>query len=319
MEHTKNTIERHASLDQLAQDALHLIDGSVPANTRRAYSSDWSHFQEWCESHGLTSLPAEPSTVVLYLTEQSKSCKVSTIQRRLASISLAHETRSVKSPTKSAEVKLTIRAIRRQLGVAQKGKDPLMLEDLRRLIASTPQNAIGARDRAIISLGFLGAFRRSELTSLMVEDVSFTDRGLLVSVRRAKNDQEGQGAVKALPKARDRQMCPYENLKAWIELAGLESGPLFRRIDKGRKVAEDALTPQSIALVIKKYATKAGLNPDGLAGHSLRVGFVTEAALRGASERAIMNVTGHRTRSMVDRYVRRADPWTDNAANSINL
>jgi integrase len=166
------------------------------------------------------------------------------------------------------------------------------------------------RDRAILLLGFAGAFRRSELVALDVEDVAECETGLRITIRHSKTDQEGEGATIAI--VRGSIACPVEALKAWRDAAGITTGPLFRSIRKGGKVGE-RLSAQSIADCVKKHAEKVGLDPALFAGHSLRAGFLTSAAKRGASIFKMMDQSRHRSVDTLRGYVRDAEIFKDHA------
>jgi len=192
----------------VATQARAYVDAATAANTRRAYRSDWADFTAWCERHGLTALPATPETVALYLAALAGVAKVSTVQRRLTAIAKAHRAACYDTPTKSEAVHLTMRGIRRTHGVAPTQKAPAVLADLRAMLAVLPNTLIGTRDRALLLLGFAGAFRRSELVSLDVADLAFGERGMTVTLRRSKGDQEGEGLKKGIPFGRHALTCP---------------------------------------------------------------------------------------------------------------
>jgi integrase len=284
-------------------------------NTRRAYGSDWQAFEAFCSEQGLVSLPALPETVALYLTHLAeKGRKVSTIERALVSISQRHRFALQPSPRSSALVAETLRGIRRSIGVAQRGKAPVLAADLRRMLSIVADGLLGIRDRALLLLGFAGAFRRSELVSLDVGDLAFTQDGLEVTIRRSKTDQEGQGRKVGIPYGMTPETCPVRALRAYLEASGITEGAIFRAVSRHGKLASVRLSDRAVALVVKRYAHRVGLDPRQFAGHSLRAGLATSAAKAGKSERAIMAQTGHRSVEMVRRYIRDASLFSDNAA-----
>lgn len=173
----------------------------------------------------------------------------------------------------------------------------------------------GLRDRAILLLGFGGAFRRSELAALMAEEIEEADGGLRVLIRRSKTDQEAEGQI--VPVLRGAKQCPVEAVTAWMEAAGIESGPLFRRMVKGGTVRPEALTPHSIGQIVKFYAKKAGYKAEDFGGHSLRAGFLTSAAENGASMFRMMDVSRHKSVDTVRGYVRRAEEFQDHAGEGL--
>jgi integrase len=187
------------------------------------------------------------------------------------------------------------------------------------MVAMLPDKLIGVRDRALLLVGFAGAFRRSELVSLDVGDVEIRREGLLVTLRRSKTDQEAAGREVAIPYGSNPDTCPVRALEAWLEASGIADGPLWRAVDKGGRLQPGRLSDKAVALVVKKRAEAAGLDPDLYAGHSLRAGLATAAAAAGASERSIMEQTGHKSVQTVRRYIRRGTQFRDNAAGMVGL
>lgn len=193
------------------------------------------------------------------------------------------------------------------------------MEDLQRLVAALPDSLSGSRDRLLLLVGFAGAFRRSELVALDLEDITITPDGLEVLVRRSKTDQEGTGTVKGIPFGSNPRTCPVRAFRAWIERSGITTRTLFRHVDRHGCLHAHRLSGHAIARIIKRLAKVAGLDPVQFSGHSLRAGLATAAARAGKADRTIMRQTGHRSRAMLDRYVRDADLFTDNAAAGIGL
>jgi integrase len=211
------------------------------------------------------------------------------------------------------------KGIKRKKGTAQHGKKPFLTPDLRRIIAELPQDLQGVRDRALLLAGFAGGFRRSELAALRVEDLETTPDGLIVRLGRSKTDQEGQGRPVALPYGSDPRTCPVRALRAWLQQAGITAGPLFRAVDRHGLVSGEALHADSVAYLVKRAAGRAGLEAVEYAGHSLRAGLATQAAMNGASELAIMKQTGHRSLTTVRKYIREGSLFRDNAATKLGL
>lgn len=287
-------------------------------NTLRAYRSDWADFSGWCERHGLPALPATDATVSAYLTEQAETHSTSTLQRRISSISQAHKAAGHPSPTRG-RVATVWQGIRRAKGTAQKGKAPARTQEVRAMVAACGDGLLGARDRALLLLGFAGAFRRSELVGLQVADLDFGADGLTVTLRRSKTDQEGAGQKVGIPYGSHPQTCPVRGLQAWLQAADITAGPVFRSVDRHGNVRLAALTGQSVALVVKKCAEAAGLDPAKFAGHSLRAGLATAAAEAGVSERIIAAQTRHRSLPMLRRYIREGNLFRENAAAEVGL
>jgi len=305
----------------LVQSAREYVrHGKAPA-TLKAYALDCREFLTWCESAALADMPAAPSTIALYIAWLADAGrKVSTIQRRLAAISKAHQVAGYESPAslKHAEVSEVWRGIRRVKGVAPTQKAPLLTADLRAVFGAMPDTLIGLRDRALLLLGFCAAVRRSELVALDTLSVENFRDGLTVTLSRSKTDQEGEGRKIGVPYSADPATCPVRALQAWTEAAAITDGAIFRKIDRHGNVGS-RLTPQAVALIIKRRALEAGMDSSKLSGHSLRAGHATSAAMNGASERSIMNQTGHKSTAMVRRYIRIADLFRENSAMRLGL
>jgi len=295
-------------LEDLIQKANDLIREAKAPSTRKAYQSDFRIFESWCTAHGLASLPCAPQTIALYIA----SCVVvrlapATIARRLASISKAHQAAGFEdSPTSTKHfvVGEVLKGASRTLGVAQKCKDALLLSDICRLLAACPKNLLGLRDRALILIGFAGAFRRSELCAMNVSDLCFSTSGLVITLPRSKADQEQAGDKVAIPFGEHNDTCPIRALRQWLKAANVKEGAAFRGVDRHSRVATTGLHRDSIAAIFKTAAARAGMNATNIAGHSVRAGMATQAALNGSSERAIAKTTRHKSRRVLRRYIR---------------
>ena len=283
-------------------------------NTRRAYAADWAAFQAWCAARGVAALPADPATVAAYLAGMADAGrKVSSIERALAGIAHGHRAAGQPWQKGHAGVREVVKGIRRRLGVAPSQKVPVTDDELRAIVAALDDSPAGLRDRALLLVGWFGAFRRSEIVALVVADVTFAPEGLIVHLRRSKTDQEGQGAAKGLPYAGDPALCPVRALRAWLAVAGQE-GPVFRSVDKRGRIGVRALTGAAVALIVKRAVERAGLDSERFAGHSLRAGFATTAARKGRDLAGIMRQTGHKSERVARAYVRHASLFTANAA-----
>ncbi len=308
---------RLAAQAALVDAARSYAAASKAPNTVRAYRSDLADFEDWCAGQGVRTLPATPAAIALYLTALAQAgAKASTLQRRVSALSQAHQLAGhVPSPTSDPVVRATMAGIRRAHGTAPAQKTALLTGELRQLLASTdPTSLAGARDRALLLLGFAGGFRRSELVSLDVEDLEETEDGLRVQLRRGKTDQEGQGREVGIPRGHNPSTCPVRAVVAWRSLAGITAGPLFRAVSRHGLVSRGRLSDRGVARIVQRAAQNAGLDPALYAGHSLRAGLATSAAAGGASERAIMAQTGHRSVTMVRRYIRSGSLFSENAA-----
>ncbi|MFD1394386.1 site-specific integrase [Kroppenstedtia eburnea] len=290
------------------------------AATIRAYQSDWKGFREYCDREGVNPLPAGPESVAGYLVRLADAGqKAATIRRKLSAISQAHRAAGYSSPTETEEVRLIWSGIRRSLGTAQERKEPLRTEELRRIIAALPDSRGGLRDRALLLVGFAGAFRRSELAGLNVTDLHFGREGVTVSLRKSKTDPEGEGFKKWLPFGSHPDTCPIRAVEDWVEAAGITGGPLFRPVDRHGNVGRERLTGHSISRIVKRAVAGIGKDPADYGGHSLRAGFATQSAANGASERAIMKQTGHRSVTVLRRYIREGAVHRGNAAADLGL
>jgi len=308
----------------LQQETLLNLKSSKANNTVRAYRSDFNDFGIFCAKNGFKSLPSEPKIVSLYLTHLStKEIKMSTIRRRLVSISVIHKLKGHYLDTKHPSIIENIMGIKRRKGSLQKGKKPLLINNLKEIINVIDEynkdEITKFRDRSIILIGFSGGFRRNEIVSLNYDDLDFVNEGVKINLKRSKTDQFGEGSVKGLPYFDNSQYCPVISLKKWIEVSNIYTGPLFRRFFKGSKLTESRLTDQTVALLIKKYLKLAGIDSKNYSGHSLRSGFATSAAESGAEERSIMAMTGHKSTEMVRRYIKEANLFKNNALNKIKI
>ncbi|MCJ2024712.1 site-specific integrase [Methylobacterium sp. J-067] len=296
--------------------------------TVRAYTSDAGVFQDWCGQYGFRSLPASAEAVAGFLVHEAEAGRsASTIGRRLAAIRYAHKLAGAADPTDDESVRATMKGIRRRVGVAPTQKAAATADVLAALLMRTPDTLTGKRDRALLALGFAGAFRRSELVALDVADLRDDPEGLRVTVKRSKTDQESRGFEKAIPHGRFIQ--PVKLVREWLDAAGITEGPVFRPVSRsgrvrapivpdGNNAAADEraklnlgcrLTTQAVADIIKRYCTAAGLDASTFGAHSLRAGFITTAAERGADLARIMDVSGHRDPRTVVGYIRRANAF----------
>jgi site-specific recombinase XerD len=292
--------------------AVDLARAEKSPATRRAYRTDFRQFSEWCEGKDVIALPAFPETVAAYLAHAVENgAKASTIARRVAAIGYAHKLAGHEPPTHAETVKATVRGIRRTIGTAPVRKSPVTAERARAMSAGMSGRLIGQRDRALLLLGFAGAFRRSELVGLNVCDLEETVEGLRVRITQSKTDQEGQGETIAIVPG--SVACPVRALNTWLAAAGIAEGPVFRAVAKGGRVSVGRLGSKAVASVVKRHAEALGLDPRAFAGHSLRAGFLTSAAARGASVFKMMDVSRHKSVDTLRGYVRDAELFRDHA------
>lgn len=295
------------------------IRASKADNTLRGYQSDWRDFSAWCDAHRIQCLPAAPESVATYIAECAGHLKPGSIQRRLNAITEAHKAVGLEPPTHGPIVVNTMNGIRRTKGNAPTQKVPTLIDDVRAMVDATNEGLIGARDRALILLGFAGAFRRSELVGLDIADCAFGKDGLTVTLRRSKVDQDGEGRRIGIPYGSNPETCPVRTIQEWLEQAAITTGPLFRSINRHGQVQAGKLSGIDVARVVKKLVERAGLDAAKYAGHSLRAGHATAAAIAGASERSIMKQTGHRSVQMVRRYIRDGSLFRENSAGKLGL
>jgi site-specific recombinase XerD len=291
------------------------------ANTIRAYATDLRDFQAYCGAHELTALPAAPTTIASYVVElYERGNKPSTILRRHASISMAHQLAGHHLPQGGESlIRPVFRILRRQPYLSS-SKAPLNIDDLRLLLTATPpRTAAGARDRALLLLGFAGGLGPNELVTLDIWDIDVSNRQLRIRVRRPSPVSWSSVRQLEIPRGEHPGTCPVQALRAWYSSSGIRSGPLFRPIDRHGRVGATRLTDRAVSLVIKRAAQRAGLDPTRYAGHSLRAGLVVAAAAGGAPERVIMEQTGLRSLATLRRYAGRWSRFDRGAAAYLGL
>ena len=299
------------NIKNLEFETIKNLKNSKASNTLRAYQADFRDFSNFCSQNGFKELPANPKILSLYLTQLSSTSKYSTLKRRIASIGILHKLKGHYLDTKHPIIVENLMGIKRKFGINQKGKKPLLINNLK-LIINVLDKTKGninkrLRDRAILLIGFSGGFRRSELANIDYEDLEFVNEGVKIFIKRSKTDQSGEGSIKAIPYFDNEIYCPVKTLKNWLNEEKIKTGKIFNVSDK------------TIALIIKKYSNLAGFDSNKYAGHSLRSGFATSAAEAGAEERSIMNMTGHKSTEMVRRYIKEANLFKNNALNKIKF
>ncbi|MDJ0361027.1 site-specific integrase [Rhodococcus sp. H29-C3] len=350
------------------------IESARSPGTRRAYASAWRRFETWAAVHGHTALPAHPATVAAYLVAAAdtittggiRAYSPATFGKWVAAITDRHRTAGDDNPCSHEMVRATLAGIRRDYAAAgdrpRTPRAPLLTADITAIIAAARDRATGwaaevleRRDTALILMGYTGAFRRSELVELYCGDVRMNRLdGVHVRLRRSKTDQDGTGAVKALPFTERHDYCPpcawyrWAQIVAAFDTAGrvgvirllaraapfdhhvcrntapstAAHSPLFRAIAKNGNLSQSALSGAAVHAVIRRRAEQAGYDPELVAqfgGHSLRAGFVTQAFRNGADAHAIMRQTGHTTPGMVEIYARENAPLIGNAVNDLGL
>ncbi len=323
-------------LDQLLQDASRYATHARAEATLRGYRSDWVDFDSWCLQMGLDALPAAPATVAAYLAYLAGvEAAVGTMARRLSSIGHYHRAARQLDPTADAGVRYVLAGIRRELGRRPDQATPLMpplLFDALQACPTVYEGVDGAepylrglRDRAILLVGFVGALRRSEIAAADVRDLNEHPLGLVLDIPRSKtHDASETPQTVVLPRSRTPAHCPVTALQTWLEASGITRGPLFQATTpRGNRLAPGGrrLAGARINGVVQDALRRVNIDPDvdGYSAHSLRAGFVTHAASRGASDRAIARQTRHRDLANVAIYTRHSSAWTDNAATELGL
>ena len=307
------------SLVEALEAAAGFAKASRSAATWRAYEADWKGFSHWCRAVDLVPLPATSHTVALFIAAEAKRGRApSTLGRRLAAIRLMHVGAQYPSPHDALEVDEVLRGIRRAWKRPPTHKAPAVDDKIMRMVdAVGPQTLKGLRDRALLLLGFAGAFRRSELVALDTDHLTAQVEGLSVRIASSKTDQEGVGQVVAIPRVVASPYCPVQALFDWLIAAEITSGAVFRHVHRGDPVARTRLSGQSVALIIKELAAKAGLDPSRYAGHSLRSGFLTSAARNRASIFKMADQSRHKSLDVLRAYVRNEQRFEDHAAEGL--
>lgn len=302
-------------INTLEAETIENIKNSKATNTLRAYKSDYNDFVKFCREFNFSSMPANPKAVSLYLTNLSKISKYSTIKRRLAAIKVFHNLSGNYIDLKHPIINENLISIKRKIGSFQIAKKPLTIKELKKVITEVDMDKKNkskdfVRNRALILIGFAGAFRRSELVSILIEDVDFVDEGVKILVKKSKTDQSGEGMIKAIPYFSNKDFCPVVSLKKWIE---------YLKIEKPSEKLVFSMSDKNVTLIIKKFTQKAGLDFTKYAGHSLRSGFATSVAEAGAEERQIMTMTGHKSNQMVRRYIHESNLFKNNALKNLKI
>lgn len=324
-------VNSREAFGDLVDLGLRLSENRHAANTRKAYRSDFNHFVDWCEHASnesgthLEALPAEPATVWLYLSalvanDNAAGYKIATLERRLSAIKWMHETNGHPSPTTHTRIRELIAGIRRTYGAPKHQVEPLTTDQIARMISTLDlDTTIGIRNRALLLIGYASAMRRSELANINRHDLHRSPDGIRIHLTGSKDDQEHHGRHIGIPHYPNAPLCPVAALDAWLTHADITNGPVFRRVDRHGNIATRPLAPGSIPPILKKMAATAGIPADRIAGHSLRAGHATTAHLNGATDRAIMNQTGHKSADTLNHYIRPHTTFRNNSTHHLGL
>lgn len=305
---------------ELPERAREYLKASKASATRRAHDGDWAHFSTWCASLDppVGALPAAPQTVAGYLSSFAGILAVSTLERRLASISVAHRAGGHATPTKDALVMSILSGIRRKHGVARNKKAPVLLDQLKLMVSALDDDLSGFRDRALLTVGFVTACRRAELAALNLGDLEEIPEGFRVYIRRSKTDQEAEGRVLVAGFGEHEATCPVIALRNWLARAGIQSGAVFRGINRHGHLGK-RLSGHAVADIIKRRIAAVGLDPRHFGGHSLRSGYATTAAMHGVPEGEIAEVTGHKSMAVLRGYIHRTDEFKAGMTRKVGL
>jgi integrase len=295
------------SLTSLLAEADIYAKAARSISTHRARGYDWKLFTEWCAKMGVSSLPATTEAATAFLVDQSKSRTVSTLTRYRWSISGTHKENGYASPFAGAKIHNVFEGIKRTKGVAQRGRDALDYDVVANAKSGTTKADL--RDRALVLFGFMTALRGIELCALDIEDLTFTEKGVLVAVRKSKDDQYREGRTVSVPRAKTKRTCPVVALEKWLAVIP-KHGPVFRGVRANGEPGDERISRGTVWSVVKKVADKAGLKGE-YGSHSLRVGYVTRARKNGVGWEAIRAQTGH-VGEVAKRYSRHVqDPFEE--------
>jgi integrase len=313
--------------ERLALEHARLLEG-VLVNVRAAHSDrtrdlyrrEWGAFEAWCKHLDLASLPAEGETVAKYLAhlEIDLGRRPATIDLALATICARHRAAGLPNPRNSEIVRQNREGMQNRLGVKPKRVAPLVIEELRDVVAKLDlERVIGIRDRALLLVAFAAALRESELVALDVPDVEIGVDRMVVQIHRSKTDQKAAGAIVGIRAAEDPAICPLRALARWIEVAELRSGPLWRAVDRWENVSDQRLGVRAIDTIVKRSVEAADLDARLYAGHSMRAGLITSASDIGKSLDAIMRQSRHKSVDVVRTYIRRASAFQENVLEGL--
>src|ERR1035441_5523687 len=305
-------------LRTLTEESKRLIQGTIARNTVVGYRYDWTMFEAWCNRYALVPFPADPETVLLYLTDlihQGK--KLTTANRRKCAIAYEHRQRGADSPV-SQEVKRMLSGAQRLKGEKPRQMLPITVGQLSAISGrlESRDKFTAWRDRALLVLGFASALRRSNLVALQLGDVEFCKEGLVLTIDREKNDQQGRGRKIGVPRGKHRLTCPVRTMRAWLKRRGETPGALFLRKRNG---GEGPLDGDSVTRIVKTCVALIAIDSAGCGAHSLRAGFVTEAGLAEVPELQIAQQTDHRSMAVLRRYFRPQHLFRGNAGAMVGL
>ena len=304
----------------------HALASELSENTRRAYQKCWNKFVDYCMSASISDpLSVSPDKIADFFVhlatrpnpKSGKVLSMGTVKLHKSAVNKKYLEAGQTSPTNHPTVRSVLKGLARLKGSSSRKVDALREYHIEAMLQATPATLIGKRDAAIIAVGFAGALRRSEICNLLVDDVEFLDHEehcedrMMLTIRRSKTDQLGKG--QRVPILDGRGIRPIKHLRVWLECSGIIKGPLFQTMKRGGHLRGKSMHHSDIPRIVKHYAALIGLDPKDIAGHSLRAGFVTSAAVHHARLDKIMSITRHASPSTVMGYIRDVDVFIDHA------
>ena len=312
----RSLIDRESLFAELQQKAM-------SENTRIAYDKSWRRWVGFCKEICIDPYAATGDHVATFLYSMSQTgLSYGTINLYRSGINRYYRDRGLSSPTSSAIVKVVMTALARILGTRPRQVKALEDYHVLSILDSMTDAPIHLRDAAVIAIGFAGALRRSEICALRVDDLQFVldgggenaVTGLLLSIRKSKTDQTGEGVEIPIPAG--KRIRPVARLVSYMDALRIESGFLFRSMRKGGLANSQGMHHSDIPRIVKTYAEKIGLDPQDYSAHSLRAGFVTSAAKHQARLDKIMEVTRHVQVGTEMKYIRDEDAFRDHAGET---
>jgi integrase len=319
---------RSSDLGPLIENAQNYISNARSEATRRQYAASWNDFQRWNAAHGLRALPADPATVALFIADRS-NLAASTLAGRLSAINDMHRMHGHPDSPASRRhvvVRETLKGVLRAIGATrqQHGKDPLLSDDIRRILATCPDDVAGLRNRCLLLVLFGGALRRSEAAALEISDVTFVPEGAILEIRKSKAQEPGTGYQIPLPWGANEETCVVAAFRRWLDALRSQfgpqaSGPLFRAVSAWGRISRSGLNKDSVGWLIKNLTRKAGLDPAPLGAHSCRSGHITQAIRSGVPEAIVMLQSRHKNVAVFRKYVRRGKLFAHTSAAALGM
>ncbi|SCU97912.1 putative Cointegrate resolution protein S / recombinase [Cupriavidus necator] len=302
--------------------AMHDVDRYLEAatrdNTRRSYQAAIRHFEvEW---GGF--LPASADSIARYLAEHAQTLSINTLRQRLAAIAQWHVSQGFPDPTRAPHVRKVLKGIQALHPAQERRAKPLQLAQFEQLVvwldaqiaaASMTGNdhhlRVLARNKALVLIGFWRGFRSDELSRLQIEHITVEPgRGMTIFLPHTKTDRNHAGTTHKAPAL--SRLCPVAAYVAWLAASGLAAGPVFRRIDRWGRIAEEGLQASSVVPLLRKLFQDAGLpQADRYSSHSLRRGFATWANANQWDLKMLMEYVGWKDVRSAMRYIDAADPF----------